>query len=107
MCQETRPVQVGPLEAPQHRRLSVHRAEPGEDAGGKPGRGGTVFLVAAGADNLVHGAECQAAGGQGPVYRDDPERQRAVTMRLLQLLNALAKRLEAGGGGHAMQTLFL
>src|SRR6266851_2491505 len=41
--------------------------EPGEDAGGEACRGGAVFLIAAGAQYLMHGAEREAAAQQRAV----------------------------------------
>ena len=57
------------------------RAEAGEDAGGKPGSGGAILLVAALSQDLVHGAEREAATGQGAVDRGDSERQHAMPRR--------------------------
>jgi hypothetical protein len=82
-------------------------AEPGEDAGSKTRGSGAVFLVAAFSDDLVHGAEREPAARQGAIDRGDAERQDAMPGRLLDLSDALAKRAEAGGGGHTCGNTFI
>jgi hypothetical protein len=80
---ETRSVQIVLLEAPQHEAAGI--AQPSGDGGGKAGRGGAVFLVGTGAENLVHRAECQPALRQGAVDRRDAERQHPMAHRVRPL----------------------
>jgi hypothetical protein len=100
MLAKARPVHIRPAETPQHRPRSIHSAETGEDAGDKTGSDGAVFLVAAGAQHFVHGAECEAAAGQHGVDRAEAERQHAMPRRLFQLPDTGAKRIEMGHTGH-------
>jgi len=67
-------------------------SEPGEDAGGEARRGGTVFLIAAGAGYLVHGAEREAAARQGIVERGDAKGQHAMPGGLLDMPDLIAQR---------------
>jgi len=67
-------------------------AEPGEDAGGETGRGGAVFLIAAGAGYLMQGAEREAAARQGIVEQGDAEGQHAVPGGLLDMPDLIAQR---------------
>jgi hypothetical protein len=73
----------------------------GEDAGGEPGRRGAVLLVAAGAEDLVHRAQGEAAARQGLVDRRDAERQDAMPRRLLDPSDPIAKPGEIGRTRHA------
>ena len=66
--------------------------EPGEDAGGETCRSGAVFLVAPGAQYLVHGAEREAAARQSAVERADIERQRAMPGGPLDKPDPIAQR---------------
>jgi len=93
----------------RRRRVSKHarcqcrvRGQAGEDAGGKAGRGGGVFLVAALAEDLVHGAERQPAARQGAVDRHDIERQDAMARRPLDPADLITERGEIGRTRHAL-----
>ena len=99
--QEPRPVQVGPLQAPQHRP----RANAGEDAGDKAASGGAVLLVAALPEDLVYRAQGEAAARQRAVDRRDPERQDAVASRLLDLPDSLAERGEGARTRHFLRKI--
>ena len=88
--EEAGAVQIRPSEAPQHRSAP----EPGEDAGGKTGRSGAIFFVAAGAEDFVHGADRKPAIRQGLVDRGRPERQYAMPRRPFELPDARAKRAD-------------
>ena len=56
-------------------------AEPAEDAGGEGGGKRAILLVAAHAEDLVHGAAREPAARQGPVDRGDAERQHPMHRR--------------------------
>src|ERR1051326_7349465 len=101
MRQEPRPVQIGPLQAPQHRP----RAKAGEDAGDKAASGGAVLLVAALPEDLVHRAQGEAAARQGAVDRRDPGRQDPVASRLLDMPDSLAERGEGAGTRHILRKI--
>jgi len=77
-------------------------AEPGEDAGGETRRGGAVFLVAAGAQYLVHGAACEATARQGAVEPGDAKGQHAMPGGLLDTPDPIAQRYEAAVGHEGM-----
>jgi orotate phosphoribosyltransferase len=94
MGQEAGAIKVQPPEAPQHRP----DAEPGEDAGDKTRRGSAVFLIAADAGYLVHGAARQAATRQGKVDRADLEWQHAMPGGLFDMPDAIAQRCQAAAG---------
>jgi hypothetical protein len=81
------------------------RAEPRQYPGGEPGRGGGVFLITAGADDLVQGAERQPTARQGRVDRRRAERQHAMPRRLFEPPDAVAERGQGGGAGHIVITL--
>jgi len=68
------------------------RVQPGEDGGGETCRGGAVFLVAADAGYLVHGAERKAAARQGAVERGDAKRQHTMAGVLLDMPDLVAQR---------------
>jgi hypothetical protein len=89
--QKPRPVEVGPLQAPQHRP----HAEAGEEAGDKAASGSAVLLIATDAEDLVHRAQGKAAARQRAVDRGDAERQDAMACRLLDMPDSLAQRREA------------
>jgi hypothetical protein len=76
------------------------RAEPRQDAGGEPGSGGAVFLVAGGTDDLMQGPERQPAARQGRIDRVCPERQHTMPRRLFQTPDMVAERGQGGGAGH-------
>ena len=86
------------------RRWDWPVAEAGEDTGGKTGGRGAVFLVAAGAEDFVHGAEREAAARQRAVDRIDPERQHTVPRRPLDPSDPLTQRAQLGIAGHIFGT---
>ena len=58
----------------------------------KPGSGGTVFLVAGGAETFVHRAQRQPPARQNAIDRVNSEGQDTMRGWLLNRPNALAKR---------------
>src|SRR5207248_3650300 len=65
--QKSRPVQIGPLQAPQHRPP----AEAGEEAGDKAASGGAVLLLAIDAEDLVHPPQSETPAPPRPGARGD------------------------------------
>jgi hypothetical protein len=54
----------------------------------------------------MHGAPREAAARQGAIDRGDAERQDAMPGGLFDLADAVAKRADAGRGGHDVAFLF-
>src|SRR5437588_7372402 len=99
--QKSRPVQIRPLQAPQHRPP----AEAGEEAGDKAASGGAVLLVAIDAKDLVHRAQGETAARQRAVDRGDAERQDAMACWLLDMPDSLAERCEAARPRHLLRKI--
>src|SRR5437588_6634545 len=99
--QKSRPVQIRPLQAPQHRPP----AEAGEEAGDKAASGGAVLLVAIDAKDLVHRAQGETAARQRAVGRGDAERQDAMACRLLDMPDSLAERCEGARPRHLLRKI--
>ena len=74
MLGKPRPIQVALFEAPQHQAI----AEPTDNAGGKPGRCGGIFLISAASQNFMQRTERQPATRQRLVNRINAERQHAM-----------------------------
>lgn len=78
--EQTGTVEIGAREAPQHDPVPLLRGEPPEKKRSESGGKRPILLVAAGAQDLVHGAAREAAG-QGAVDGGEPQGHRPVARR--------------------------
>lgn len=81
MSGEPRPVEIAVLQAPQDEPAGDSPDDPGD----KSRSSGGVFLIGAGTEDFMQGAERQTAPRQGAVDRGDAERQHPVAPRIRPL----------------------